>query len=136
MRAPLATRYEPAGVTEQAAKCEDLKIPISKTRLKITFLKSDKDLPGANELILLQWRSLYETSPIPCPIPVPLDIVRFFLDLPDIPVCFKMLKTEWLPNGIPIPLPIFQCLYKYFRTMTKCESWTWVEIIHECAKAK
>ena len=30
---------------------EDLKIPISKTRLKIPFLESHPDLPGANELI-------------------------------------------------------------------------------------
>ena len=29
---------------------EDLKIRISKARLKITFLKSRQDLPGANEL--------------------------------------------------------------------------------------
>ena len=32
-----------------------MKIPISKTRLKITFLELHSDLPGANELINKVW---------------------------------------------------------------------------------
>ena len=37
------------GIHSRALSCEDLKIPISKTRLKITFLELHSDLPGANE---------------------------------------------------------------------------------------
>ena len=38
------------GIHRRALSWEDLMIPISKTRLKITFLESHSDLPGANEL--------------------------------------------------------------------------------------
>ena len=37
-------------IHQRALSWEDLKIPMSKTRLKITFLGSHSDLPGANEL--------------------------------------------------------------------------------------
>ena len=40
------------GIHRRALSCEDLKIPISKTRLKITLLESHSDIPGANELIV------------------------------------------------------------------------------------
>ena len=44
------------GIHQRALSREDLKIPISKTRLKITFLESHLDLPGANELNLgIRW---------------------------------------------------------------------------------
>ena len=36
----------------RALSLDDVKIPINKTRLKITFLKSHSDLPGANELTI------------------------------------------------------------------------------------
>ena len=37
-------------IHQRALSWEDLKKPVSKTRLKITFLESHSDLPGANEL--------------------------------------------------------------------------------------
>ena len=37
------------GIHRRALWWEDLKIPISKTRLKITFLEPHSDLPGAND---------------------------------------------------------------------------------------
>ena len=37
------------GMNQRTLSPEDLKIPISKARLKITFLKSHYDPPGANE---------------------------------------------------------------------------------------
>ena len=37
-------------IHRRALSWKDLKIPISKTRLKMTFLESHSDLPGANEL--------------------------------------------------------------------------------------
>ena len=44
------------GVHLRASSQEDLKIPVSKTRLKITFLKSNwADLPGAIELNCCPW---------------------------------------------------------------------------------
>ena len=51
-------RYTP--IHQRALSWEDLKIPISKTRFKITFLESHSDLPGAIELmsllmIQIQW---------------------------------------------------------------------------------
>ena len=39
------------GIHGRALSWEDLKIPISKARLKIPCLESHPDLPGANELI-------------------------------------------------------------------------------------
>ena len=41
------------GIHQRALSWEDLKIPISKTRLKITVLESHSDLPVANELTRL-----------------------------------------------------------------------------------
>ena len=38
------------GIHQKALSWEDLNISISKTRLKIKFLESHSDLPGANEL--------------------------------------------------------------------------------------
>ena len=38
------------GIHRRALSWEDLYIPISKTRLKVTFLESHSDLPGASEL--------------------------------------------------------------------------------------
>ena len=43
------------GIHRRALSWEDLKIPISKTRLKITFLGSHSDLPGANKLNKTFW---------------------------------------------------------------------------------
>ena len=40
----------PRGIHQRALSWEDLKIPLSKTRLKILFSESHLDLPGANEL--------------------------------------------------------------------------------------
>ena len=48
-----SVRY--CGIHRRALSWEDLTIPISKTRLKITFLESHSDLSGANELIFLPY---------------------------------------------------------------------------------
>ena len=40
------------GIHRRALSLENLKIPVSKTRLKIAFLESHSDLPEASELIL------------------------------------------------------------------------------------
>ena len=47
------SRVRSCGIHRRASSWEDLKIPINKTRLRITFFESRSDLPGANELILL-----------------------------------------------------------------------------------
>ena len=42
------------GIHLRALSYKDLKIPINKTRLKIEFLKSHPNFPGANELIAVK----------------------------------------------------------------------------------
>ena len=46
------------GIHQKALSWEDLKIPISQARLKITFLESNSDLPEANELICNMWSEI------------------------------------------------------------------------------
>ena len=53
---PMLTYHQSCGIHRRTLPWENLKIPISKTRLKITFLESHSDFPGANELTT-------ETSP-------------------------------------------------------------------------
>ena len=54
------------GIHQMALSWEDLKIPISKTRLKITFLESHSDLTGANEFMaaILSWLQCVNCIPV------------------------------------------------------------------------
>ena len=56
------------GIHQSALSWEDLNIPISKTRLKSTFLESHSDLPGANELTPF--------SNVSCKIGMPTDVAN------------------------------------------------------------
>ena len=87
------------GIHRRALSWEDLKIPVSKTRVKITFLESHSDLPGANELSTVSYLSIWVLISL-CE--APWDVFSFVVDFP-IGWIIDLMLTGLFAASLPGP---------------------------------